>query len=128
MKRTTAAVCGLSRILFAAGVFCWFFYFFTVITGPETAELTALVPIASIALSYCAGVIASRRGIKVLVYILIQIVLCAGDSRIRSAHGNTYRAVFKSHNASSFFLLSVLSIPGVPGFRAYDKYIIQGVG
>ena len=77
MKRTTAAVCGLSRILFAAGVFCWFFYFFVVITEPEKVALSAAVPAACLAVSYCAGLFASRRGMKLLYYILLQLLICA---------------------------------------------------
>ena len=77
MKRSTSAVCGISRILFGTGVFCWFYYFFAVITEPGTAELSPLVPALCLAASYCAGTIASRRGMKILHFILIQLVLCA---------------------------------------------------
>ena len=110
MKRSTAAVCGISRILFAAGVFCWFFYFFTVITGPETADLSVLVPIIPIALSYCAGVIASRRGIKVLVYILIQIILCAAGIFLLQLAIRSVPDVFELRLTSSIALAVSMAV------------------
>ena len=77
MRRSTAAVCGLSRILFSTGAFFWFFYFLVVITEPGEAGLSVPVPLAGFAVTYCAGRCLSYRGVKLLNYILIQIVICA---------------------------------------------------
>ena len=77
MKRSTAALCGFSRILFAAAAFCWAFYFLVVITEPGEVSLSAAVPILCLAVSYCAGIAASVKRARVPVYILIQASICA---------------------------------------------------
>ena len=77
MRRATAAVCGLSRILFSTGAFFWFFYFLVVITEPGDVLLPVLVPAAGFALCYCIGRYLSFKGINLLGYILIQIIICA---------------------------------------------------
>lgn len=110
MKRSTAAVCGISRILFAAGVFCWFFCFFTLITGPESVSLSAAVPVIFIALSYCAGIIASRRGMKVLVYILIQIVLCAAGIFVLQLALKSSPDIFELRLTSSIALAASMAV------------------
>ena len=77
MKKSMAAVCGISRILFSAGTFGWFFCFLIVITEAGDVRLSPLWPVIGLAAVYCAGRIASLRGIKLLNYVLLQILVCA---------------------------------------------------
>lgn len=110
MRMRTAAVCGISRILFASGVFCWFFCFFVIITGPQTVSLSAAVPIASIAICYLAGTFASRRGMKVLVYILLQIVICAAGLFVLQLSIKCVPDVFELRLTSSIALAAAMAV------------------
>lgn len=104
MKRSTAAVCGFSRILFAAGVFCWFFYFLVIITEPGTVSLPAVFPVICFAVSYAAGLIASARGMKLLAYVGIQIVICAAGIAVMQMLLKTGQEAFNLRLTSSIAL------------------------
>ena len=110
MKRTTSAVCGLSRILFAAGVFCWFFYFLVIITEPGSVSLPAAFPVLCLAVSYIAGLIASQRGMKLLVYVGIQIVICAAGIAVMQLILRTGQEAFNLRFTSSIALAAATAV------------------
>lgn len=110
MKRSTAAVCGLSRIMFAAGVFCWFFYFLVIITEPGEISLPAVLPVVCLAVSYIAGLIASARGMKLLAYVGIQIVICAAGIAALQFILKTGQEAFNLRLTSSIALAAATAV------------------
>ena len=110
MKKSTAAVCMISRILFTSGAFCWAFCFLALIIGPDTVSLTAAVPLIFIALSYLTGEIASRKGLRLLVYILIQIVLCAAGILVLQLALKVSPDIFELRLTSSIALAASIAV------------------
>ena len=99
MKRTAHVISEIASALFLAAVWSGLFYLCIIIAAPESAHFSWFWPVLLFAAVYAADCFAGRRGMAVLLYIALQIVLAA---------------------AGSLVLQFVVSLPeGSTGLRAY---------
>ena len=82
MKRSAYIVSETASALFLAAVWSWFFYFCVFIAMPGSAKLSWFWPVLLFAAVYAIDRFLSRRGIKVLLYIALQIVLAAAGAAV----------------------------------------------
>ena len=82
MKRSAYIISETASALFLAAVWSWFFYFCVFIAMPGSAKLSWFWPVLLFAAVYAIDRFLSRRGIKVLLYIALQIVLAAAGAAV----------------------------------------------
>ena len=82
MKKTAVLISELASALFLAAVWCAFFYMCVFIAGTEGARLSPVWPALLFIVVYAVDRLARNKGMRVLLYIVLQIVLAAAGSAV----------------------------------------------
>ena len=82
MKKSAYILSELASALFLAAVWSWFFFFCVLIADTQNVQLSGIWPVIAFAVVYAVDRFINRRGMNMLLYVAIQIVLPAAGSDV----------------------------------------------
>ena len=82
MKKSAYILSELASALFLAAVWSWFFFFCVLIADTQNVQLSGIWPVIAFAVVYAVDRFINRRGMNMLLYVAIQIVLAAAGSAV----------------------------------------------
>ena len=82
MKKSAYILSELASALFLAAVWSWFFFFCVLIADTQNVRLSGIWPVIAFAVVYAVDRFINRRGMNMLLYVAIQIVLAAAGSAV----------------------------------------------